>query len=465
MSAERTLPRWYVAFALCAVAVALLLFAGFRKDQGREWKYWQERFHEQEAARSAPGDGGAALVELPLEVRQLVVPELDRVDRCTSCHLAVEDPSYAGLPQPIAHHPDHETHPFERFGCTICHGGQGRATTERAAHGNVPHWDEPLLERKYLQASCGKCHLPGDTEGVASLARGQELFEDLGCRGCHRLEGRGNTIGPDLDQVGRRRTPGWLVRHFREPAVVTPGSAMPPLDLADDEIDALTVFMLSLTGEQLTEYYVSMRTLASPSAGRTLFTEKGCMGCHSVGGQGGKTGPALDGLASRRDADWIYRHFRDPQAISPGSAMPQFDFTEQEARALTEFVLRLGDSEIVGYLRSPKAQSAEERGRLVYRRYGCAGCHGRAGEGGIHNPNAKTGEQVPALLYVAEGYTTEELKELIAKGQTEIPALDPARPPPPLYMPSWRGKISPAQLDDLAAYLESLFPEDEELDW
>ncbi len=81
----------------------------------------------------------------PVQIRQILLPDLNRVDRCTTCHLAVEDPSYGGYPQPLAYHPLHEQHPFEKFGCTICHRGQGRATTTADAHGNVPHWDQPML--------------------------------------------------------------------------------------------------------------------------------------------------------------------------------------------------------------------------------------------------------------------------------------------------------------------------------
>jgi len=47
----------------------------------------------------------------------------------------VWDPSYGGYPQPLAYHPLHEQHPFEKFGCTICHRGQGRATTTADASG------------------------------------------------------------------------------------------------------------------------------------------------------------------------------------------------------------------------------------------------------------------------------------------------------------------------------------------
>ena len=68
---------------------------------------------------------------------------------------------------------------------------------------------------------------------------------------------------------------------------------------------------------------------------------------------------------------------------------------------------------------------------------------------------------MPGLKYVAEGYTKDELKKRILNGQREITPLDPKRPPPPLYMPAWRGTINDAELDDLTAYLFSLLPKQE----
>lgn len=78
---------------------------------------------------------------------------------------------------------------------------------------------------------------------------------------------------------------------------------------------------------------------------------------------------------------------------------------------------------------------------------------------------AKTGEQIPSLRYVKEGYTAPELETMILQGQAEIPALDRAKPKPPLYMPAWRGKIGAGEMSDLVAYLQSLFPEEEEMEW
>ena len=118
-----------------------------------------------------------------LGVRQILLPELNRVDSCSTCHLGVEDPSYGGYPQPLAYHPLHEQHPFEKFGCTVCHRGQGRATTSADAHGNVSHWDQPMLPLRFIQASCGQCHEAADNPAAPQLARGQQVFESSGCRG------------------------------------------------------------------------------------------------------------------------------------------------------------------------------------------------------------------------------------------------------------------------------------------
>jgi mono/diheme cytochrome c family protein len=136
--------------------------------------------------------------------------------------------------------------------------------------------------------------------------------------------------------------------------------------------------------------------------------------------------------------------------------MPKFGFTETEARALTEFLLHLRGRNLASGL--PSLMNPVERGHAVYRKYGCAGCHGPDGKGGVPNPNSKTAEQVPGLLHVADGYTKAELKDRIVKGQKEIPALDEKRPPPPLYMPPWGSVIRDAEMDDLVLYLISLKP-------
>lgn len=464
MSAPST-QKLYPGFLALGVLVGGLVVLAFYKDHFREWRVWQRKYIHQEKARAATPDQRAEAARLPVELRQIVLTEPDRVDRCTSCHVTVEDASYAGFPLPLAYHPNHDRHPFDKFGCTICHQGQGRATTRDAAHGHVEHWDRPMLETKYIQSACAQCHLPEDIPEAPQLLRGQVVFEESGCIGCHKLHGNGGIIGPELERVGASRSPDWLLQHFKNPAAVTPGSAMPPVKAGEADLYALTLYVMSFTGEPLSAYYISMKTIPGPQAGQRLFTAKGCQGCHSLGGKGGTLGPALDQVAARHDSQWIITHFRNPAAVTPGSIMPQFNLSEQENRALTEFLLSLANTNVVGFLKSPASMTPVERGLGVYRKLGCAGCHGPAGVGGITNPNAKTAQQVPGLKFISEGYTKEELRKRILDGQREIPALDPRRPAPPLYMPPWRGKLAEGELADLVEYIFSLAPKGEKADF
>jgi len=454
-----SLRKLYPWFALLGLAVGSLVLAGYYKDEYREWKRWQQKFIAQELSRATTAEQKELARALSVELKQIVLPGLQRVDRCITCHLAVEDPGYAGYEQPLAYHPNHAQHPVEKFGCTICHQGQGRATDREAAHGRVKHWEHPMLPLKYIQASCVKCHSASDLPQSPMLARGRAVFEEQGCIGCHKLGGFGSNIGPELDKVGAKRSPEWLAQHFKTPSDIVPGSGMPPLKRSEAEIEALTLFMLGQTGERVTEYYVSMNTVPGPEVGQRLFEQKGCIGCHTVGGNGGKVGPALDEAAKRRGSEWIVKHFQDPAAMTPGTVMPKFNFTEPEIRALTSFLISLTETNVVGFMRVPAQASPVERGKAVYRKFGCGGCHGQDGQGGVPNPNAaKANQQVPPLT-TAKDATDVYLEAFITEGQPTTAPLDEKGPKPPLYMPGWGDKISEGELADLINYLQSLKPE------
>jgi hypothetical protein len=49
----------------------------------------------------------------------------------------------------------------------------------------------------------GRCHKEGDVPGVPELAEGRHLFETQGCRGYHKLNRVGGSIGPDLSEEVR----------------------------------------------------------------------------------------------------------------------------------------------------------------------------------------------------------------------------------------------------------------------
>ena len=86
--------------------------------------------------------------EVKYDVNFAAVP---KVDRCTSCHLGIENPGFVDAPQPFTTHPDLDlyitsasSHPMDRFGCTSCHAGRGRGTTFNSST-HTPNSEEDKL--------------------------------------------------------------------------------------------------------------------------------------------------------------------------------------------------------------------------------------------------------------------------------------------------------------------------------
>lgn len=77
--------------------------------------------------------------------------------------------------------------------------------------------------------------------------------------------------------------------------------------------------------------------------GAKVFRQAGCIACHKVNGQGGPSGPDLTRVgAVRTEQAWFMGFLKDPAAVVPGSRMPPFDdFTEDEVRSLTAYLLSL----------------------------------------------------------------------------------------------------------------------------
>ena len=102
-------------------------------------------------------------------------------------------------------------HPFPTFGCTTCHYGSGRDLVEHDAHGDPERWLQPMMPVKFMEAACAQCHTSYDKKSLSfaylpqltTIARGQQLFKDYACYGCHKIEGfsKGN-IGPELTTEG-----------------------------------------------------------------------------------------------------------------------------------------------------------------------------------------------------------------------------------------------------------------------
>ena len=103
-----------------------------------------------------------------------------------------------------------------------------------------------------------------------------------------------------------------------------------------------------------------------------------------------------------------------------------------------------------------------QRGLKIYQIFSCETCHGPGGKGGVHNFNAQSGQEVPPINKVADGYTKPELIEKIKIGVPDEPKLDPNGPTPPLHMTGFKDMLTDDQMSDLVAYLISLKPKGED---
>jgi ubiquinol-cytochrome c reductase cytochrome b subunit len=158
-------------------------------------------------------------------------------------------------------------------------------------------------------------------------------FRRENCGACHQP---GGNDAPDLTK-GTKRPPAWMIQHFKNPQM-RPGSQMPPLQLTNRQLSALVAFL-----QKLNEHNYQQLLGAPPFAveGAMLYHENNCGACHQVNGVGQKTGPALNGLASRRSRDWIEGHFLDPQKFSPGTTMPPYKFSSRDLDRITSYLLAL----------------------------------------------------------------------------------------------------------------------------
>jgi cbb3-type cytochrome oxidase cytochrome c subunit len=219
-----------------------------RVDQ-KEWTIWS-------AMRSSPVlDAFSPAVK----IEQLVLPDLPihysfkgvpRFDRCTTCHKGIDSVTKEGGPafddRTVANdelttspfrdafrthpHPElfagpNSPHPRERFGCTICHLGQGSGTEfvfashtpndatklkewkEKYSWEEIHHWPWQMNRSRFVESGCVKCHphvvdldSPKFGSTAPKLLEGYNIVRQYGCFGCHEITGwkAGKLIGPDL---------------------------------------------------------------------------------------------------------------------------------------------------------------------------------------------------------------------------------------------------------------------------
>lgn len=277
-------------FSVMSISLLLLLSLTVVKEYDVEWRDYQIEFINMQLEKTDDPDFIKELKARPIKISQIWNHERGVADRCTTCHLAVNEPQFKDGPEPFRYHAASREHDFGQIGCTSCHRGQGRATEVKAAHGrDVPHWERPMWELDMIEISCPDCHEQQDLPGIKVKGKltmkeftkfGGRIFNSRGtCTLCHRPHGS----APNLKNVGIRaekrlkdpRYKGWaktgeeyLRESMKDPsAFVVKGygrkgtddkvSPMPDITkgaiaLTDVEISSVVAWLQSSSGMKVT---------------------------------------------------------------------------------------------------------------------------------------------------------------------------------------------------------------------
>lgn len=419
-----------------AVAIGLLGLAACRAADARGT-----------GPEAAPGTAGAPW---STDVPEAVPPDTTDPEAlvsalgCGACHTGVPNPAAALRASPTLGHRGRAMRPDSLLAYLLS-PSPARSST---APSRMPsfHLSEPealaltlFLETTLPEAPSGgggRARRLGKEHPAADAALGRRIFRALDCGGCHDGTGvEGWKSAPDLSNEGRKARRGWLTSWLAHPVAVRrfgfypgTGTRMPDFGLSPSELRTLIRWLAPEGGAEDGSTAPAGRrerargavgAFPSPPAGtalspfreaeafRLLRDHSACLGCHAIAGEGGRIGPDLAGLRSRRPAAYVWAMLRDPRGTRPRSVMPRSP--ESPARDTLFYRLLVGgdlarlatgeDADTGphdGYLdlvsnplRAPDAWMLAGRGQpstpeALYRQT-CSSCHGIDGRGDGYN--------------------------------------------------------------------------------
>ena len=333
-----------------------------------------------------------------LTVRQTITPNIlddvnfivvPKMDRCETCHLAIDRVGYEDYPQPFRTHPNLDVyvgssspHSIETTGCTVCHEGMGQSITfvdashtpatdeqmvqwEEDYHWEESHlWDYPMLPTGMTEASCAKCHkgevFVPEAENL-NLAYG--MYERAGCYACHKTAGFEGLRkpGPNLTKIGAKLDQQWVANWIRDPRAVKPSTWMPRVwynsntDSPEDavrnevEIDAVVAYLFANSEDH--ELAVANPGPGNVDEGQRIVESVGCLACHITGDETREAagprrtfGQPLQALGSKTTVDWLFDWVRDPRHYSAETYMPDLRLTDSEVADVAAYLSGLTGS-------------------------------------------------------------------------------------------------------------------------
>lgn len=318
------------------------------------------------------------------KIVQINVNEANLVDRCESCHMGtrqVLDITSASL-TPKGKKPDeyarafvsHPTrqllaiHDPEKFGCSPCHGGNGRATSSvEKAHGTYEHWLWPLWKKENTEAGCQTCHAadmvlaaPGQGPELGkTIDYGKDLFRLRGCNGCHRYEGYDKE--PEDVIFFRqqfKQLEAQVKENLRQAAILTKKG-----DQAEDNATANL-------------YYQQAEDLRIENSQIAARIEQYDVQLKSALHDMKKIGPNLKDIRAKLNRDWIPVWLKKPTDFRPTTKMPNFRLSDDDVKAISAYLWQASLAESVPKVKPGNA----EHGKLLLETRGCLACHS-VGEG------------------------------------------------------------------------------------
>jgi len=196
-----------------------------------------------------------------------------------------------------------------------------------------------------------------------------------------------------------------------------------------------------------------LSAFAARKAEQLLRVQLPCLGCHALGGEGGRTGPDLSTVGARRSRAYIDAIIDDPQRTVLGAAMPKTPMTPELRSLLARYLAAQGAPKGVASSdaappKLPAPPALPPDGAALYARW-CVSCHGERGNG--DGPNARHLPKRPAAhadKTLMQTRPDDALYDVIAAGGTILS--------PGSRMPSFGATLSDAELRALVAHLRKL---------
>ena len=176
--------------------------------------------------------------------------------------------------------------------------------------------------------------------------RAGELFHRYKCYQCHRFDGFGGTLAPDLSYEGSRSQRDWIVDFLQNPQTLRPTLTvrMPNFNMSKEEASVLADGLIGplrntrvKEGIEATEFSAEMA-----ERGKKLYEQKyACQSCHTIGSTGGYVGPSLTNVGNWLRPEWMDAWLENPQSLVPGVIEPRHSFSTDEKKDVTAYLLTL----------------------------------------------------------------------------------------------------------------------------